>query len=457
MHCGSTCFRSFVNKALLITQNKIPTHTATLRKFAPQMAITTFKAFSSRNYRLYFTGQSVSLIGTWMQRTAVSWVIYTMTHSAFMLGVTIFCTQFPSFLLSLFGGVISDRYDRYKVLLLTQALSLVQAVLLALLILFKLGNVWEILTLGALLGIINAFDVPARQSLVHEMVSNKDDLPNALALNSSMVNLARLIGPIVSGLVLKHFGAGICFVVNAASFVAVISSLMMMRLSPHTPHTSKKKVLADMAEGFIYLRRTPTIGFVILMLASVSLFVLPYNTLLPIYAKVIFHGDAATFGYINGAIGAGAVCGAIFLASLKPGRDLKIILLVNTLIFGTGLILFSHMANYWLALLCALITGFGMMSQTTLINTIIQTTVNQRMRGRVISYFAMSFFGMMPLGALLVGAVSSRIGAPDTIMAQGIIAIIIAAAFSPFLRKDYLLKKQKEEIEEETDDVMEVL
>ncbi len=421
------------------------------------MAISTFRAFSSRNYRLYFSGQSVSLVGTWMQRTAVSWVVYTMTHSTLWLGIAIFATQFPSFLLSIFGGVISDRYNKYKVLLFTQCASLVQAVILAALVLRGHYMVWQILTLSVILGIINAFDVPARQSLVVDMVAEKENLSNAIALNSSMVNLARLVGPAVSGIVLQKFGAGICFSVNAASFVAVIASLLMMKLPPYQAQSNKKKTMAAMAEGFIYLKRTPAIGAVILMLACISLLVLPYNTLLPVYAKVIFHGDAATFGYINSFIGLGAISGTFFLASLKPGTDLKIILLANTLIFGAGLILFSHTSSFPLAMFFAVISGFGMMSQTTISNTIIQTTVNQRMRGRVISYFAMAFFGMLPLGSLLIGAVSQRIGAPDTILAEGIIAIIIALLFSPFLRKERLEKKQREELENEETEELEVL
>ena len=421
------------------------------------MAISTFRAFSSRNYRLYFSGQSVSLVGTWMQRTAVSWVVYTMTHSTLWLGIAIFATQFPSFLLSIFGGVISDRYNKYKVLLFTHCASLVQAVILAALVLRGHYMVWQILTLSVILGIINAFDVPARQSLVVDMVAEKENLSNAIALNSSMVNLARLVGPAVSGIVLQKFGAGICFSVNAASFVAVIASLLMMKLPPYQAQSNKKKTMAAMAEGFIYLKRTPAIGAVILMLACISLLVLPYNTLLPVYAKVIFHGDAATFGYINSFIGLGAISGTFFLASLKPGTDLKIILLANTLIFGAGLILFSHTSSFPLAMFFAVISGFGMMSQTTISNTIIQTTVNQRMRGRVISYFAMAFFGMLPLGSLLIGAVSQRIGAPDTILAEGIIAIIIALLFSPFLRKERLEKKQREELENEETEELEVL
>src|SRR6201985_1300469 len=213
------------------------------------MKITTFSAFKSRNYRLYFTGQSISLIGTWMQKTAVSWVIYSLTHSTFMLGLTLFASQFPSFLFSLIGGVVSDRYDRYKVLLTTQIASLIQAALLAILILLKHYSVWEILTLSVMLGIINAFDVPARQSLVYDMVDDKSDLPNALALNSSMVNLSRIIGPAIAGIVLETLGDGACFLLNALSFVAVIASLLLMRLPKYVKKEHKKNVFGELKEG----------------------------------------------------------------------------------------------------------------------------------------------------------------------------------------------------------------
>lgn len=411
--------------------------------------INTFRAFRSRNYALYFSGQSISLIGTWMQRTGVSWVIYTMTHSAIMLGITVFATQFPSFLLSLYGGIISDRYDRYKIMLITQTAAMIQAVLLAILILTNRYTVWEILSLSVILGIINAFDMPARQPMVHEIIHDKTDLPNALALNSSMVNLARVLGPALSGIILQKLGAGICFSLNALSFIAVIGSLLLMKLPPYIPGTAKKKAVSELKEGFMYIKNTPSIGMILLMLTCISLLVLPYNTLLPIFAKVIFKGDATTFGYINSFIGLGALGGAFFLASLKPGTDLKIILLMNTFIFGVCLMLFSHITNFPLAMVFASITGFGMMSQTTIGNTIIQTQSAPHMRGRVMSYFALAFFGMLPLGSLLVGSISQLIGAPDTLLCQGIIAIMIAIVFSGFLRKDKVKKINQRKLEEE--------
>ncbi len=404
--------------------------------------INTFRAFRNRNYTLFFSGQSLSLIGTWMQRTGVSWIVYTLTQSTFMLGLTIFASQFPSFLLSLFGGIVSDRYNRYKILLITQTASLIQAVLLAILTLTNHYVVWEILTLSVILGVINAFDVPARQPLVHELVSDKADLPNALALNSSMNNLARLIGPALSGLVLVKFGAGECFLLNALSFVAVIISLLLMKLPVYKPIQVKKKVSSELAEGFAYLKRTPAIGMIILLLTLVSLLVLPYDTLLPVFAKVIFKGDAATFGYINSFIGVGALGGTFFLASLKPGADLKTILLVNTIIFGISLMLFSHMRYFPLAMLFAVLGGFGMMSLSTICITIIQVEADVNMRGRVISFAAMAVFGMLPLGSVLVGTISQKICAPATIFGQGIIALIITAIFFKFLSDDRRNKKE---------------
>jgi len=417
--------------------------------------INTFRAFHNRNYALYFSGQSISQIGTWMQRTGVYWVIYSLTHSAFMLGVTVFATQFPSFLLSLYGGIISDRYNRYKTLLITQTASMIQAVLLSILILTHHYVVWEILSLSVILGIINAFDVPVRQPLVHELINDKADLPNALALNSSMNNIARLVGPALSGIVLQKFGAGICFLLNAVSFVAVLMSLLLMNLPKYVSTHLKKKLKSEFAEGFSYLKHTPAIGIVILMLTFISLLVLPYNTLLPVFAKVIFNGNAATFGYINSFIGLGAVCGTVFLASLKPGTDLKIVLLVNTILLGIGLILFSHITYFPLAMLFAVLSGFGTMSQTTICITLVQINSDKNMRGRVMSYVAMAFFGMLPIGSLLVGAVSQKIGAPDTMMCQGIIALIIVAIFSDFLRKEELNKKEESQLKEEESQVIE--
>lgn len=399
------------------------------------MKISTFNAFRSRNYRLYFSGQSVSLIGTWMQKTAVSWVIYDLTHSKFMLGVTLFATMFPSFLFSFLGGVVADRYNRYRVLLTTQVLAMIQAVLLTVLVYSRHYNVWEILVLSVMLGIINAFDVPARQSLVYDMVDDKKDLPNALALNSSMVNLSRLIGPGIAGIAIEKLGDDVCFALNAFSFVAVIFSLLRMRLPTYIPKPRNKNVAAELQEGFQYVKRTPSIAFILGMLAMMSLFVLPYTSLIPVYARDIFHGTASTFGVIDSFIGLGAFSGAIFLASLKAGTNLNKVLAINTFVFGVGLISFSHAPFYPLALFCATFGAFGMMSQVTISNTIIQTTVDPSMRGRVISLYAMAFFGMQPLGGLLIGFISEHIGVKNTVLGEGIVALLIGCGHLYFLKQ----------------------
>lgn len=373
----------------------------------------------------------------WMQRTAVVWVIYSMTHSAFMIGLTMFAEQFPSFLFSLLGGVNADRYNRYKILLVTQSASMMQAIFLTLLIFANHYTVLEILALSVMLGIINAYDVPARQPLVHEMVNDKEDVPNAIALNATLTNLALLIGPALSGIILQKYGAGVCFLLNAVSFIAVIGCLLLMKLTPYHPPDVKKKIRSELMDGFTYLKNTPSIGRIILMLLLLSFFVLPFNTLLPVYAKVIFKGDAATYGYITSFIGLGAIVSAFFLASLKRGTNLKKVLLINIIIFGAGLIIFSHLSNFPLAMIFIIVCGFGMMSQTTISFTIIQVDSDIKMRGRVMSFVAMAYFGMLPIGSLLIGAISQHIGAPLTILSQGIIAIIIAGIFYNFLSSDH--------------------
>lgn len=393
----------------------------------------TFRAFRNRNYALFFAGQSISQIGTWMQRTAVIWVIYSLTHSASMIGFAVFAQQFPSFLLSLFGGVIADRYPRYKILLVTQTASMIQAVLLALLILSNHYMIWEILTLSSVLGIINAFDVPARQPMVHEMVDDKADLANAISLNSAMVNLARLIGPALSGLILQRFGAGICFSLNALSFIAVIASLVIMKFPEFKTPVLKKKISSELAEGLRYLKQTPAISTLIFLLVCLSLLVFPYDTLEPVFAKVIFKGDATTYGYITGSIGLGALIGSFLLASAKKGINLRTILLVSIVILGAGLILFSRMNHFIYALPFALILGLGSITPMSTTITIIQIEAATNMRGRVMSFMAMAFFGMLPLGSLIIGTLSQKMGAPFTMLCQGITALLIAVVFSRLL------------------------
>jgi MFS family permease len=392
-----------------------------------------FRALASRNFTLYLTGRAVSQFGTWMQRTAVVWVVYTMTHSAFLIGVAMFAEQFPSFIFSIPGGVAADRYSRYTIIKITQVTSMMQSVLLAVLVITGHAAVWAILLLSVILGIINAFDVPARQALIHDVVSTPDDLPNALSLSTATASLAQLLGPALSGIILNAYGAGVCFLLNAASFGGVIVSLLLMHLKPYQPKKTNKKVAAEFAEGFAYVRHTPGIGHIVAMLALISLLVLPYNTVLPVFAKVVFEGDASTFGYINSFVGIGAVLGTMFLASRKPGANLKKMLFFSCLLMGMALIGFSQFRNFPTAMFFVAITGYGSMAQFTISNILVQSAAAPEMRGRTMGILLMAIFGMMPLGSLLTGAVSEHIGAPATVLAQGIIAVVVALAFVKFL------------------------
>lgn len=406
--------------------------------------LSVFSAFASRNYTLYFFGRAVSQFGTWMQRTAVIWVVYSLTHSPFLIGVTIFAEQFPSFLFSIPGGVAADRYNRYTVIKICQVTSMIQAVLLALLVITGHTAIWAILTLSVILGIINAFDIPARQSMLHDVVVDPAHLPNAVSLTTATASLAQLLGPALSGIVLNAFGAGVCFLLNAASFAGVILSIMFMKLPVYKPKAERKKVLEEFIEGFSYIKNTPSIGLVVVMTALISLLVLPYNTVLPVFAKVIFKGGASTFGYINSFVGIGAVTGTVFLASRKSGGNLKRILFVSAIVLGVGLIFFSQIKFFPLAMIFAAMAGFGAMGQYTSTNIMVQSGSAPAMRGRAIGIMLMAIFGMAPLGSLITGAVSERIGAPATVLGQGIIAIIIALIFSRFLLQR---KKRAKEVE----------
>jgi len=285
------------------------------------------------------------------------------------------------------------------------------------------------------LGIINAFDVPARQALIHDVVASPDDLPNALSLSTTTASLAQLLGPALSGIVLSAFGAGVCFLLNAASFGGVILSLLFMKLPAYQPKKTNKKVLTEFAEGFAYIKNTPDIALMVAMLAIVSLLVLPYNTVLPVFAKIVFHGNASTYGYINSFVGIGAVAGTIFLASRKPGVHLKRILFISTVLMGVGLICFSQFKNFPAAMFFAAIAGYGSIAQFTISNIVVQSDAAPEMRGRTMGILLMAIFGMMPLGSLLTGAVSENIGASATVLAQGFIAIAIALLFVKYLTR----------------------
>ncbi|HET9698834.1 MAG TPA: MFS transporter [Terriglobales bacterium] len=386
------------------------------------------RALNSRNYRLFFAGQSVSLIGTWMTRIATSWLVYRLTNSAMLLGVIGFAGQIPTFLLAPIAGVWVDRLNRHKVLVITQILSMIQSFWLAALALTHHIGFWDIFGLSIFQGLINAFDMPARQAFVTQMVEKREDLPNAIALNSSMVNASRLIGPSLAGIVIAAVGEGWCFFIDGVSYIAVIISLLLMTISvqPQARHAS---VITELREGWTYVSRFTPIRNILLLLALVSLVGMPYTVLMPIFARDVLHGGPNTLGLLSAATGVGALVSAAYLAARKSVLGLGRVIPTTTAIFGTGLVLFG--VSHWLALsmFTLLFTGFGMMQQMAASNTILQTIVDEDKRGRVMSFYSMAFQGMAPFGSLLAGYLAARIGAPHTVIICGAICVGGAAWF----------------------------
>ncbi len=398
----------------------------------------TFRALHHRNYRLFFGGQSISLIGTWMQQIAVNWLVYRLTHSALLLGVVGFTGRIPTFLLASFAGVLVDRWNRHRILVVTQTLSMIQALILALLVLTDTIAVWHIISLSLFLGLINTLDMPARQSFVVDMIERKEDMGNAIALNSSMANGARLVGPSIAGILISAVGEGICFLLNGLSFLAVIISLLAMKITSKKKEKERAPVWQGLKEGFAYTFGFPPIRSILLLLGLVSLMGMPYMVLMPIFARDILHGGAHTLGFLMAAAGCGALTGAIFLASRKSVLGLGRIIVIASSLFGIGLIGFSLSRLFWLSLLLMMLIGFGMMVEMTSSNTVLQTMVEEDKRGRVMSFFTMAFMGMVPLGSLLAGSLAQAIGAPETIMIGGISCILGSVMFAmrlPSLRR----------------------
>jgi MFS family permease len=402
------------------------------------MSQSILRSFRHRNFRLFFSGQGISLIGTWMQRLAVGWLVYRLTRSPVLLGVVEFSSQIPTFFLAPVAGVLADRHDRHRILILTQVLAMVQALILALLVLFDLIEVWHVVVLGIALGIIRAFEMPTRQSFVVEMVGDKNDLSNAIALNSTMVNGARLVGPSVAGILIVAAGEGICFLVNAISFVAVILSLLMMRMEPKIVPPSHAKLWPEIKEGFAYASGFPPIRDVLLMFALVNLVGMPYVVLMPVFAKDVLHGGPSLFGYLMGAVGLGALGGAVYLASRKSVRGLVKRIPIAVTLFGAALMAFAMSRVAILSLGLMLLIGVGQMVLMAGSNTLLQTMVDDDKRGRVMSFFTMAFTGATPVGGLIAGLLASRWGAPWALFSGGVLCIGGAVFFAsrlPMLKK----------------------
>ena len=387
----------------------------------------TFRALRHRNFRLFFAGQFISLTGTWMQSVAQSWLVYRLTGSVVLLGMIGFASQIPVFLLTPIGGTAADRYNRHRILLTTQTISMVLAFILAFLTLTARVEIWHLFVIATGFGLANAFDIPTRQAFAVDMVG-KDDLINAIALNSSMFNGARIVGPAIAGILVAAVGEGWCFFGNAVSYIAVLGGLMMMRISP-VVRAPAGSPIANIAEGFGYVIRTKPVLALLLLLGLVSLMGMPYSVLMPIFAEQILQGDSSTLGFLMGASGAGALAAALVLASRKHVFGLGRWVMLACGGFGISLVLFSFSRSFWLSALLLVPVGFAMMTQMSSSNTLIQAMIPDELRGRVMAVYSMMFMGMAPLGSLLAGTLAGIIGAPETVALGGVICVIAAVVF----------------------------
>lgn len=387
------------------------------------------RSLRHRNFQLFFAGQLISLVGTWMQIIAQSWLVYRLTGSSLLLGSVGFASQIPVFILAPIGGSVADRHNRHRLVVATQSVMMVLAFLLAWLTLTGRIHVWHIFVLAALLGVVNAFDIPARQTFIFDMVG-KEDLMNAIALNSSMFNGARVVGPAVAGILVASVGEGWCFFINAVSFIAVIAGLLMMRVRKPDPYLGVKSTLENVIEGFQFARHAAPIRALLLLVGLVSLVGMPYSVLMPIFADQILHGGARGLGILMGATGVGALIGALALASKHGLRGLGKWVAVTSGAFGVSLIAFAFSKSFWLSAALLVPAGLTMMVQMASTNTLIQAMVPDQLRGRVIALYSMMFMGMAPFGAFFAGAIAHKIGAPWTIAIGGIACIGGSAVFA---------------------------
>ena len=388
------------------------------------------RALRHRNYRLFFGGQSVSLAGTWITRIATSWLVYRITGSALILGVVGFCGQIPTLFLAPVAGVFVDRWDRRRVLLATQILSLLQSLALGVLTLLGIITVAEVLALQVVQGVINAFDTPARQAFVVHMIEDRADLPNAIALNSSMVNGSRIVGPSVGGVIIAAVGEGWCFMIDAVSYIAVIASLLAMRMEPVVPSRPPARVREELEAGFRYVTRFVPVRTLLLLLALVSIMGMPYTVLMPAIAARVLHGGANSLGFLMGATGVGALAAALYLASRHTVVGLGRAIAAAVIVFGLGLVAFGSSRSFLLSLAILPFVGAAFMLALAATNTIVQTIVEEHLRGRVMAFYAMAFLGTAPIGSLLAGVLADRIGAPATIRLGGAACVVGGVVFA---------------------------
>jgi MFS family permease len=386
------------------------------------------RSLRHRNFQLFFSGQLISLIGTWMQNIAQAWLVYRITGSSLLLGLVGFAGQIPIFLFAPLGGLAADRWNRHRVVIGTQTASMILAFILAALTLLHVVRVWEIVVLAALLGVVNAFDVPARQSFLIEMVV-REDLMNAIALNSSMFNGARVIGPAIAGILVARIGEGWCFFANAVSYIAVIIGLLLMKLGPLRTASKDTSPYEHIIEGFRFVRRTKPIWALVLLIGLVSLVAVPYSVLMPIFADRVLQRGAHGLGILMGSTGIGALLGALSLAIRRGVQGLGRVIGLSAGGFGVFLILFAFSKSFWLSVLLLVPVGYAVMLQMSSSNTLIQAMVPDELRGRAMAMYTMMFMGMAPIGSLLAGALADKIGAPWTVALGGVGSIAGAIAF----------------------------
>lgn len=391
----------------------------------------TFRALKYKNYKLFFFGQCISLIGTWIQQIAINWLVYSLTGSALLMGVIVFSATLPSLILSPFAGVLVDRINKYKALIIIQILFMVQAFVLALLTTFGIVKIWHVVILSIFIGIITAIDMPLRQSFIVKLVDDTIDLGNAISLNSSVFNLARLIGPAIAGVLIAAVGEGICFMINSLSYIAVIAALLAMQIK-YNPleKLEQTNVWQELSDGFKYTISSLPIRNTILYLATASLFGMFYPLLMPIYAKEILHGGPQTLGFLMSAAGVGALFGALYLAGRTSVKGLETWICIASVFFGLGLAGLSFNTNKLIAMFLLLLVGFGMVVIIASCNTLVQHFVEDGKRGRVMSLYSMAFMGTAPFGSLASGAIAEKIGTPHTFLLGGIVMLISAYIFS---------------------------
>jgi MFS family permease len=397
------------------------------------------RALHHKNYRLFFGGQSISLIGTWMQQIAMSWLVYRLTGSALLLGIVSFSSQIPVFLLASIAGVYADRWNRHRMLVATQTLSMIQALILAFLTLYGTIQVWQIIALSIFIGVINAFDMPTRQSFIVQIVDRPEDLGNAIALNSFMFNGARLIGPAVAGILIGLVGEGVCFLINGLSFVGIIIALLAIRVPKRKKAAHISRLWQELKEGYSYAFGFAPIRYILLQLGLMSFMGMSYAVLMPIFAKDILHGGPHTLGFLMAASGIGALTGSVYLASRQTILGLGRLIAYASFIFSMGIIAFSFSNILIVSLSMMFVAGFGMIVQIASANTILQSIVEEDKRGRVMSIYTTAIIGMAPIGNLFAGALASWIGAPQTLILSGLSCVIGSLFFVmnlPHIRKE---------------------